>query len=351
MKKYLVLADGTVYEGEGFGADTDSIGELVFTTGMCGYIETLTDPSYYGQIVMQTFPQIGNYGMITADCEGKPALFGYVAKYICDEPSNFRSEGTLDKFLKENGIPGICGVDTREITRKIRTGGTVNAAICSRVPDSLDEIRAYRVSGAVAAVSSKDVRTFDAFGDEKHRVALIDYGAKNNITRCLRKYGCTVTEFPYNVKAETILNGGFDGVMLSNGPGDPAENVGPIAEIKKMLGKIPLFGICLGHQLLAIAAGGKTVKMPYGHRGVNQPVRDVCGTRTYITSQNHGYAATGEIYGAREIFINPNDGTNEGYEYPELNAFSVQFHPEAASGTHDAEFLFERFCEMMEVNG
>lgn len=351
MKKYLVLADGSVYEGEGFGADADSIGELVFTTGMCGYIETLTDPSYYGQIVMQTFPQIGNYGMITSDCEGKPALFGYVVKYVCDAPSNFRCDGTLDDFLKQHGIPGICGVDTRAITRKIRKNGTVNAAICSSVPENLDKIRAYRVKDAVAAVSRTDVETLPADGKEKHRVALIDYGAKHNISKCLRKYGCTVTEFPYDVKAETILDGGFDGVMLSNGPGDPADNVGAIAEIKKMLGKIPMFGICLGHQLLAIAAGGKTVKMPYGHRGVNQPVKDANGVRTYITSQNHGYAATGDIPCAKEIFFNPNDGTNEGYEYPGLKAFSVQFHPEAASGTHDAEFLFERFVKMMEVNG
>lgn len=350
MKKFLVLADGSVFEGVGFGADRDAVGELVFTTGVCGYIETLTDPSYYGQIVMQTFPQIGNYGVIREDFEGKPALFGYVTREYCDAPSNFRCGGTLDAFLRESGIPAICGVDTREITRRIRESGTMNAAMCSEVPADLSAIKAYSVKDAVAAVSRRDSAVFPALNGERFRVALIDYGAKGHIVQCLRERGCSVTELPFDVTAEYILSNGFDGVMLSNGPGDPAENAAAVAELKKLLGKLPIFGICLGHQLLALAAGGRTVKLPYGHRGANQPVRDLESGRVYITSQNHGYAADGSIPGATELFKNANDGTNEGLAYPGLQALSVQFHPEASAGPHDAGFMFDRFIQLMEDN-
>ncbi|HPD88147.1 MAG TPA: carbamoyl phosphate synthase small subunit [Oscillospiraceae bacterium] len=346
-KGYLVLEDGTVFEGERFGAEIESTGELVFTTGMCGYIETLTDPSYYGQIVMQTFPLIGNYGIIGNDFEGGCFVRGYVVREWCDAPSNFRAEENLDAFLKKQDIPGLCGVDTREITKLIRDHGVMNAKLCDSVPEDFSEIRAYAVKNAVAGVTAEKALVFPA-KDEKFRVTLIDYGAKRNIIRELVKRGCTVTAVPANTPAEEILAEKPDGVMLSNGPGDPAENAGPIAELSKLLGRVPIFGICLGHQLLALAAGGKTVKLKYGHRGVNQPVTEVSGTRTYITSQNHGYAVISEsLKNGRVSFVNANDGTCEGIDYPDERAFTVQFHPEASSGPRDTAFLFDKFSEMM----
>ena len=347
-KAYLVLADGSVYPGEGFGAEAEATGELVFTTGMTGYLETLTDPSYAGQIVMQTFPLIGNYGVIEADFEGAPRVRGYVVRQCCDAPSNFRSQYDLDAFLKRQGIPGICGLDTRAITRRIRECGVMNARICAAVPDDLASIRAYRVSNAVAEVTCAEKQTFPPQDRLQRRVALIDYGAKRNIIRELQKRGCEVTVYPASVRAEEILSSDCDGVMLSNGPGNPAENTGCIAEIARLLGKRPLFGICLGHQLTALAAGGSTVKMKYGHRGANQPVKDLSGTRTFITSQNHGYAVVAESIRQGVLrFVNANDFSCEGIDYPELNAFTVQFHPEACAGPQDTSFLFDRFISMM----
>ncbi|MDY5220500.1 MAG: carbamoyl phosphate synthase small subunit [Eubacteriales bacterium] len=347
-KAYLVLADGSVYEGVGIGAEASGLGELVFTTGMVGYLETLTDPSYAGQIVMQTFPLIGNYGVIEDDFEGKCHVRGYVVRELCDAPSNFRSQYELDRFLKERGVPGICGVDTRAITRKIRESGVMNAMICSEIPADLTPIREYSVSGVVDEVTCAAPSTHPAQGEEKYRVALMDYGAKRNIVRELQKRGCTVTVWPARTPAREILNGGFDGVMLSNGPGDPSENSYCISQIAKLLGKLPVFGICLGHQLTALAAGGRTEKMKFGHRGANQPVKEVGGTRTYITSQNHGYAVVSESVREGQIrFVNANDNTCEGIDYPEWNAFTVQFHPEACSGPRDTAFLFDRFISMM----
>ena len=348
-KAYLVLGTGEVYEGERIGASGDSIGELVFTTGMEGYLETLTDPSYAGQIIMQTFPLIGNYGVIPEDFEGAPVAKGYVVRELCDAPSNFRSEYALDKFLKDNNIPGICGIDTREITKRIREHGVVNAMICSQPPKSLEKINAFVVSGVVEKVSCQEKHTVPAVGETKYHVALIDYGAKKNIIRCLAKRGCTVTVYPCTTTAEEILAEDPDGIMLSNGPGDPAENTFCIAQIKKLLGKKPVFGICLGHQLTALAMGGQTIKLKYGHRGGNQPARQADGKRTYITSQNHGYAVVSEsLQGiGHEIFVNANDGSSEGMEYLGMNCFTVQFHPEACSGPKDTEFLFDRFIAMM----
>ena len=351
-KAYLVLENGRVFEGLRIGADGETDGELVFTTGVVGYLETLTDPSYAGQIVVQTFPLIGNYGVIPGDFEGACAAKGYVVRELCDEPSNFRSEGKLGDYLKEQGVVGICGVDTREITRILREEGVMNARICARVPDDLRAIRTCQsTAGAVSLVSRKAAEVFPAEGEKRFAVTLVDYGAKGNIVRCLQKRGCEVTVVPQDTSAEEILNGKPDGLMLSNGPGDPAENVDCIAEIKKLLGKLPIFGICLGHQLTAIAAGGKTVKLKYGHRGGNQPVREVGGSRTYITSQNHGYAVVAESLAGvgKELFRNANDGSCEGMEYPGLNCFTVQFHPEACAGPQDTEFLFDRFIAMMEV--
>lgn len=347
---YLVFGDGTVFEGFRIGYDGDSIGELVFTTGMEGYLETLTDPSYAGQIVVQTFPMIGNYGVIEEDFEGKPAVKGYVVRELCDTPSNFRCRYPLEDFLKAQKICGICGVDTRAITRKIREGGVTNAMICDRIPEDLSPIAAYTVSGVVAQVSGKTPSEWAPVGEERFRVALMDYGAKKNIVNSLRERGCRVYVLPQDTTAEEVLALKPDGVMLSNGPGDPAENTGCIAQIAKLIGKLPVFGICLGHQLTALAMGGKTEKLHYGHRGTNQPVRQVGGNRTYITSQNHGYAVVSESLAGvgRQIFVNANDGSCEGMEYPGLQCFTVQFHPEASAGPHDTSFLFDRFIRMME---
>lgn len=347
-KAYLVLADGTVYEGEGFGASGEAIGELVFTTGMEGYLETLTDPSYAGQIIMQTFPLIGNYGVIEADFEGACHARGYVVRECCDTPSNFRSQGALDAYLKAQGVPGICGLDTRAITRRIRERGVINAMTCSEIPENLNLLQEYSVRGVVAAASCKHTDVYPSAGETKYRVALIDYGAKRNIVRELQKRGCEVTLLPSSVSAQKILTMHPDGLMLSNGPGDPEENTYCIAQIAALLGKLPIFGICLGHQMTALAAGGRTEKMKYGHRGANQPVKDAEGVRCYITSQNHGYAVVSDSVRAGKIrYINANDGSCEGIDYPELNAFTVQFHPEASAGPHDTAFLFDRFISMM----
>ena len=350
MKKgYLVLQDGRVFEGVRFGANADTIGELVFTTGMCGYIETLTDPSYAGQIVMQTYPLIGNYGIIREDFEGNCCVKGYVVREYCDAPSNFRTDCDLDTYLKEQNVPGLYGVDTRELTRIIREHGVMNATICDEVPADLKPVETYAVVGVVEAVTCKEPTVHPAVGEEMFKVSLLDYGAKNNIIRELQKRGCTVTVLPATTSAEDILTSDPDGVMLSNGPGDPAENVYQIEQIKKLLGKVPMFGICLGHQLTALAAGAKTYKLKYGHRGVNQPVRDVNGVRTFITSQNHGYAVDSDsIQTGRLRFANANDGTCEGIDYPGLRAFTVQFHPEACTGPKDTSFLFDRFVELMK---
>ena len=350
MKKgYLILQDGQVFEGVRFGAETDTVGELVFTTGMCGYVETLTDPSYAGQIVMQTYPLIGNYGIIREDFEGACCVKGYVVREYCDTPSNFRTDCDLDTYMKEQGVPGLCGVDTRELTRIIREHGVMNAAICDEIPADLTPIKTYAITGVVEAVSCKEPDRYQAEGEERFRVSLIDYGAKRNIVRELQKRGCTVTVLPATTSAEEILAADPDGVMLSNGPGDPAENTYQIEQIRKLLGKVPMFGICLGHQLTALAAGGSTYKLKYGHRGVNQPVRDLNGVRTYITSQNHGYAVDGDTVKLGKVrFVNANDGTCEGIDYPELKAFTVQFHPEACTGPKDTSFLFDQFVELMK---
>ncbi|HNX14466.1 MAG TPA: carbamoyl phosphate synthase small subunit [Oscillospiraceae bacterium] len=350
-KRFLVLDDGTTFEGIGFGADTGCTGELVFTTGMCGYIETLTDPSYYGQIVLQTFPLIGNYGIIEADFEGKCCVKGYVVHEWCDTPSNFRAQYDLDAFLKKSGIPGIYGLDTREITKIIREHGVMNAMICDEVPKDLTGAKNYLIVDAVKSVTCEKIEEFPAQGETKYKVALADYGAKHNIIRELRKRGCAVTVVPSYTTAKEILALKPDGVMLSNGPGDPAENTEIIKELGNLFGKVPIFGICLGHQLLALSQGGKTMKLKYGHRGVNQPVRDLLGTRTYITSQNHGYAVVSDTVKNGVIsFENANDGTCEGVDYTDAKAFTVQFHPEASSGPLDTAFLFDRFCALMDSN-
>lgn len=351
---YICLENGDVFKGYSFGADGEVIGELVFTTGMCGYIETLTDPSYYGQIVMQTFPLIGNYGIIPDDFESKkPYLSAYIVREKCDNPSNFRCGETLDKYLKDNGIVGVYGVDTREITKTIRESGVMNAIITTN-PNNVDmeKVRQYKVTNAVKSVSTDKPELFPS-EEHKYNVVLLDFGAKKNIIRELNKRGCNVAVMPYDTKADDILRLGVDGIMLSNGPGDPAENTEIVEELKKLIGKVPIFGICLGHQLLALAMGGETTKLKYGHRGVNQPVKNLATGRTYISSQNHGYAVISESVtdkGGEISYVNANDNTCEGVDYLDKLAFSVQFHPEACSGPHDTRFIFDKFINMMGGN-
>lgn len=353
-KAALVLADGTVFEGCGFGAEGNTIGEIVFTTAMTGYQETLTDPSYCGQIVTQTFPLIGNYGVNKIDPESNgSAVAGYIVREYCEVPSNFRCEGDLDSYLKSLGIIGICDIDTRRLTRIIRESGVMNGAIVSGEYDKdklLSEIRAYNVGVVVPKVSVKEKEYFPA-ENSKYNVVLMDYGYKFNIRRELNKRGCNVTVMPYNATAEEIKALRPDGIMLSNGPGDPADNVEAIATLKELIpAQIPTFGICLGHQLLALANGAKTEKLKYGHRGGNQPVKDLALDKTFITSQNHGYAVVSNSVptsAGKVSHVNGNDGTCEGVRYTNAPAFTVQFHPEACGGPHDTSYLFDEFIELM----
>ena len=369
MQSYLILANGQVFRGQSIGCPGTTIGEVVFATGMVGFEETLTDPSYYGQIITQTYPLIGNYGMNSEDVEsGKIWAKGYIVREACKTPSNFRSEETLDAFLKKNGIIGIEGVDTRSLTRTLRESGVMNGAITTEFdPDAEPEkkaalmpaITAYAVTEAVAAVTCAAPKTFEPTtnvidGREVEtplHVALLDLGCKNNIVRCLQKRGCRVTVLPGTATAAELAALNPDGLMLSNGPGDPAENVGIIANIKQMLDTgIPTFGICLGHQLTALAAGAKTCKLKYGHRGANQPVTSPAKQRTFITSQNHGYAVMADTLPetvGKMSYFNANDGTCEGMDYFKWNCFTVQFHPEANGGPKDTEFLFDEFVKRM----
>lgn len=342
-KVYLTLENGRQFTGFSFGAQKEVVGELVFTTGMTGYIETLTDPSYYGQIVTQTFPLIGNYGMIEADMESKkPWVTAYIVREKCDKPSNFRCEGTIDDFLKKQGIPGIYGIDTRELTKIVREAGVMNAAITKKPLNDLSEVRSYVIKDAVKSVTCSEI---EYLGDpDGIKIAVWDFGAKCNIMRELAKRGCYCMKVPSYYTAEQILALEPQGLMLTNGPGDPSENTEIILNIRKLAGKIPIFGICLGHQLFALAMGGKTKKMKYGHRGSNQPVKNLDTGRVYISSQNHGYEViSSSVEGGKLSFVNANDGTCEGFEYPELNAYTVQFHPEACGGPMDASFLFDKF--------
>lgn len=395
-KAFLVLADGTVFEGQSIGAKGSSIGETVFTTGMTGYLETLTDPSYFGQIVTQTFPLIGNYGIIPEDYESKKSwVSGYIVRELCDLPSNFRCSGDLDSFLKNQNIIGICGIDTRALTKKLREAGVMNGMIMSseKCPDVTDEllakIKAYRVEKSVETVSSSELGIRNAelgiddgfikynsiaktWPETNHniyhikkpvRIVLWDFGAKYNIQRELEKRGAEVIVVPYSYTAEDILKLNPDGIMLSNGPGDPSDNVGIIREINKLCeynlrlsgeatrNSLPIFGICLGHQMLALARGAKTSKLKYGHRGGNHPVKDMETGRVYISSQNHGYAVENDTLPsyAKLAFTNSNDGTCEGVTYTDIPAFSVQFHPEACGGPHDTNYLFDKFVNMIDV--
>lgn len=350
---YIVLENGQVFKGKTFGAAGEVVGEIVFTTGMTGYLETLTDPSYYGQIVVQTFPLIGNYGIIPSDFESSSlCLKAYIVREWCQVPSNFRSEGELDTFLKEHNIVGVYGIDTRELTKIIREVGVMNAMITATLADMdqvLAEIKNYRIIDAVQTVGTREISVSKGVPGG-YKVVLWDFGAKENIRRELLKRGCEVITVPPDTASAEILKLRPDGVMLSNGPGDPADNKEIIGELAKLSESgVPIFGICLGHQLLALAQGAETTKLKYGHRGANQPVKDLNTGRVYITSQNHGYAVVSDSLPAhaRLSLLNANDGTCEGIEYQNMPAFSAQFHPEASAGPLDTNFLFDQFIDLM----
>ncbi len=360
QKAYLILENAMAFEGKAFGCVGESTGEVVFTTSMTGYLETLTDPSYYGQIVVQTFPLIGNYGVIPSDFESKhPYLKAYIVREWCQDPSNFRCEGNLDTFLMDKGIVGLYGIDTRALTRIVREHGVMNGKIVTSpniTPELMEEIRGYRVINSVESTTCKERETYPAEGleGEKRHVVLMDFGAKRNICRELCKRGCRVTVVPAHTTAKEILSLNPDGIMLSNGPGDPVDNLSIVGELKKLeKAQIPTFGICLGHQLLALSQGGKTEKLKYGHRGANQPAVCLETGRIYITSQNHGYAVVNESLpaSAKVTYVNGNDGTCEGIQYKNMPAFSVQFHPEAAAGPLDTGFLFDQFIQMIDKEG
>ena len=353
---YLILENGMIFEGMSFGAECDVTGEIVFTTGMNGYLETLTDQSYYGQIVLQTFPLIGNYGVIPADFESSSiGPLAYIVKTPCQDPSNFRSEGKLDTFLRERDLTGLYGIDTRALTRIIREQGVMNGRITGVNPKevSLEDIRSYKIHNAVQSVSCTERKLFKA-DNAKYNVALLDFGQKENIKRELLGRGCNVWVLPWNTPPSDIIALAPDGIMLSNGPGDPADNTELIQNIRRLLEQGQLiFGICLGHQLLALAHGFETYKLKYGHRSANQPVKNINTRRVYISSQNHGYAVKSQSIDtdlAKEWFVNVNDGTCEGIWYKRTKAFSVQFHPEACHGPHDTKYLFDLFVDRMEEN-
>lgn len=368
-KAFLILADGTVFEGKSIGAQGKTIGETVFTTGMTGYLETLTDPSYFGQIVTQTFPLIGNYGVIPSDAESMQSwVRGYIVREMCDLPNNFRCQKTLDEYLKEQNIVGICGIDTRALTKKLRESGVMNGMLLSGnevdafsdkvLINYIEEIKQYKIRLAVESVSisKKDITNSNNLEKTKSnnqvkKVVLWDFGAKANIARELCKRGCEIITVPYDTSAKEIIDITPDGIMLSNGPGDPSDNTKIIQEIAKLCeSNIPIFGICLGHQLLALARGATTSKLKYGHRGGNHPVKNLETGRVYITSQNHGYAVEAQSLPsfAKMSFMNVNDGTCEGVKYCDIPAFSVQFHPEACGGPKDTNFLFDDFIKLME---
>lgn len=391
MKAFLILEDGTVFEGTHIGADREIISEIVFNTSMAGYLEVLTDPSYAGQAVCMTYPLIGNYGVCYDDMESRQAWpDGFIVREISRVASNFRCDCTLEEFLVEQNIPGIAGIDTRQLTRILREKGTMNGCITTNENYSFEELlpkmKAYTTGNVVEKVTCAEKYTLagtknieengpvsglavfnkEAYAAGKReprpslvtelngaglKVALLDFGAKKNIADSLAARGCEVTVFPANTKAEEILSGGFDGIMLSNGPGDP-KDCGPIIdEVRKLYeSDMTIFAICLGHQLMALATGADTHKLKYGHRGGNHPVKDLKTGRVYISSQNHGYVVDTDNLDteiAVPAFINVNDGTNEGLAYTGKNIFTVQFHPEACPGPQDSGYLFDRFIRMM----
>lgn len=352
MNAFLILEDGTVFQGSGIGSRREVISEIVFNTSMTGYTEVLTDPSYAGQAVVMTYPLIGNYG-ITPDMESeRPWPDGYIVRELSRMPSNFRCEGTVQDFLTKYDIPGISGIDTRALTGILREKGTMNGMITTNpnydTEKILPEIREYDTGKVVDKVTCKEKYVLPGDG---YKVALLDMGAKKNIARSLNDRGCQVTVYPARTEAAEILNDRPDGIMLSNGPGDPKACGTIIREIRKLYeSDVPIFAICLGHQLMALATGIDTYKLKYGHRGGNHPVKDLKTGRVYISSQNHGYVVDTDNLDpaiATPAFVNVNDGTNEGLKYTGKNIITVQFHPEACPGPQDTGYLFDGFLDMM----
>lgn len=354
-KRYLVLEDGSYYTGFKLGSDELTEGEIVFTTGMTGYQETLSDPSFTGQIITFTYPLIGNYGINRDDFESLvPTLNGVVVKEACQHPSNFRAEMSFDDVLKEYNIPGISGVDTRSITKKIREHGVLKAAFVddsSEIDKTVEHLKNTTFpTTEVPTVSTKSPYVSTGFD---LKVVLVDFGKKQNIVRELNARGCEVTVVPYDTSAEDILKRNPDGVMLSNGPGDPDDVQVAVEMIKGILGKVPFFGICLGHQLFALSQGATSFKMKFGHRGANHPVKDLATGKIALTSQNHGYSIDADSIEKTDLEITHialNDGTVEGLRHKHLPAFSVQYHPEACPGPTDSNYLFDQFIEMMKEN-
>ncbi|WP_210363758.1 carbamoyl phosphate synthase small subunit [Bacillus sp. REN3] len=354
MKRQLILEDGTIFVGEGFGSERETSGEVVFNTGMTGYQEILSDPSYCNQIVTLTYPLVGNYGINRDDFESiNPAVSGLVVKESADFPSNWRSELSLDEYLKMKNIPGICGVDTRMLTKIIRQHGTLKGAICSidEHPEKIIEALKNKElrSDQVKQVSTKTAYPSPGRGS---RIVLVDFGMKHGILRELNDRNCDVIVVPYNTTAEEILSLSPDGIMLSNGPGNPKDVPEAIGMIRKLLGKIPLFGICLGHQLFALACGADTRKMKFGHRGSNHPVKELRTGKIALTSQNHGYTVEEQSIAGTLLEVTHtalNDGTIEGLKHRDFPAFTVQYHPEASPGPEDANGLFDQFLQMVEA--
>ena len=354
MKAFLILEDGHVFTGRSIGSTREAVSEIVFNTSMTGYLEVLTDPSYAGQAVVMTYPLIGNYGICYEDMESeRPWVDGFIVRELSRIPSNFRCEDTIQNFLEKNDIPGICGIDTRALTKILRESGTMNGMITTNENYDMDEVmkklKAYSTGDEVSKVTCREKSVLPGAG---YKVALLDLGAKRNIARSLNERGCEVTIYPSFTTAEEIIASNPDGIMLSNGPGDPKACAQVIKEIRKLYETdIPIFAICLGHQLMALATGADTFKLKYGHRGGNHPVKDMETGRVYISSQNHGYAVNPESLDPKvavPAFTNVNDGTNEGLKYVGKNIFTVQYHPEACPGPQDSSYLFDRFLKMME---
>lgn len=393
MKAFLILEDGTVFEGIHIGADKDMISEIVFNTSMAGYLEVLTDPSYAGQAVCMTYPLIGNYGICLEDMESaRPWPDALIVRELSRIPSNFRHDITIQDFLTQHGVPGIAGIDTRALTKILRDRGTMNGMITTNEHYNIEEIlprlhayttgkvvekvtcdKKYTVKGVTSLAENGPLSGSARFDAERYaagekelrpslvkslngagkRVALLDLGTKENIAQSLAMRGCEVIVYPALTTAEEILANQPDGIMLSNGPGDPKECESIIAQIKKLYeSDTPIFAICLGHQLMALATGADTYKMKYGHRGGNHPVKDLQTGRVYISSQNHGYVVDMDKLDpkiAKPAFVNVNDNTCEGLAYTDKNIFTVQYHPEACCGPQDSGYLFDRFIEMMNV--
>jgi len=346
-KMFLIFKDGTVFEGKGFGAENEVTGEFVFTTDMIGYENNLSDKGYYGQIVMQTFATVGNYGFNHEAIENSTYLKGYVVREWCEKPSNFMCEGTLDEFLKLKNITGIYGVDTRAITKFIRENGTMNAMISSYIPDDLSKISDYKLGNVYPNISKNSV-VYKPSSEEKYRVTLIDFGVKKSTVDFLNSLGCTVNVVPHNITSPEILKDKPDGIVLSEGPESISEYLYIQNEIKNLIGECPILALSVGHQILAAACGGKLEKLPYGHRGSSQPVKHTDGIRTYITHQNHGFIVSEVPSNASVIFKNANDGSCEGLYYTDKKAISVQFDIDTSGGPHDTSFIYTEFLKMME---